>query len=125
MAAAASTDARASTPSCPAPGALGHGGLLAGLVADGHARIAPGRRGLDVAGDGSCRARDGAISAGLAAVGRPTEDSVIGNDTLARGLHPHADRWARRVARRAYGYEDLSASGTRQLRRRPASRVPA
>ena len=81
----------------PGPGALGHGGLLAGLVADGHARLAPGRRGLDVACDGSCRARDGSISAGLAAVGRPTEDSVIGNDTLARGLHPHADRWARRV----------------------------
>ncbi len=84
----------------PGPGALGHGGLLAELVADGHARIAPGRRGLDVTGDASCRALDGSISAGLAAIGRPTEDSVIGNDTLSRTLHPHADRWAARVAER-------------------------
>ena len=51
--------------------------------------------------DGSCRARDGSITPGLAAIGRPTEDSVIGNDTLSRSLHPQADRWARRVTRRS------------------------
>jgi uncharacterized NAD(P)/FAD-binding protein YdhS len=84
----------------PGPGALGHGGLLAELVADGHARIAAGHRGLDVAADASCRTLDGAIATGLAAIGRPTEDSVIGNDTLSRTLHPHADRWAARVAER-------------------------
>jgi diaminopimelate decarboxylase len=84
----------------PAPGAAGHGGLLAGLVADGHARIAPGRRGLEVAPDATCLALDGSLSHGLAAIGRPTEDSVIGNDTLSRGLHPQADRWAQRVAGR-------------------------
>jgi uncharacterized NAD(P)/FAD-binding protein YdhS len=106
----------------PGPGALGHGGLLADLVADGHASVAPGRRGLDVACDGSCRARDGSISAGLSAVGRPTEDSVIGNDTLARGLHPHADRWARRVVRRTYGYTYPSERES-QLEAIPASRV--
>jgi uncharacterized NAD(P)/FAD-binding protein YdhS len=85
----------------PAPGSLGHAGLLAHLVADGHARIPNGRRGLEVTANGSCRGRDGRLTPGLSAIGRPTEDSVIGNDTLARSLHPHADRWARRVARRS------------------------
>ena len=84
----------------PPPGARGHEGLLAELVADGHARIDPGRRGLDVTADASCRALDGSVSLGLAAIGRPTEDCVIGNDTLSRSLHPQADRWARRVAER-------------------------
>ena len=84
----------------PGPGARGHGGLLADLVARGHARVAPGRRGLDVTADGTCRAADGSLSPGLSAIGRPTEDSVIGNDTLSRTLHPHADRWAESVVRR-------------------------
>ena len=63
----------------------------------GHARTVTGRRGLDVDADGSCRSRDGSPSLGLAAIGRPTEDAVIGNDTLSRTLHPLSDRWARRV----------------------------
>jgi uncharacterized NAD(P)/FAD-binding protein YdhS len=84
------------------PGARGSaGGLLGQLVRDGYARIVPGQRGLEVTTDASCLADDGLQSAGLAAIGRPTEDSVIGNDTLSRSLHPHADRWARRVALRA------------------------
>jgi uncharacterized NAD(P)/FAD-binding protein YdhS len=84
----------------PPPGAAGHGGLLADLLAEGHARIPPGRRGLEITDDASCRARDGSVSHGLAAIGRPTEDWVIGNDSLSRSLHPHPDRWARRVAER-------------------------
>ncbi len=75
--------------------------LLERLVADGYARIAAGQRGLEVTADAACVARDGAASLGLSAIGRPTEDSVIGNDTLDRTLHPHADRWARRVSERA------------------------
>jgi diaminopimelate decarboxylase len=85
----------------PAPGAAGYGGLLGCVVAHGFARIPPARRGLDVAADGSCRALDGSIGHGLSVVGRPSEDSVIGNDTLSRTLHPQADLWAQRVARRA------------------------
>ncbi len=76
-------------------------GLLERLVADGHARIAGGRRGLDVTSDAGCVGAGGARTAGLSAVGRPTEDSVIGNDTLSRTLHPQADAWAARVAGRA------------------------
>ncbi len=98
----------------PGPGAAGHGGLLADLIARGYARVSPGRRGLDVTSDGGCRARDGSISLGLSAIGRPTEDSVIGNDTLSRSLHPHADRWARSVVRRSA----VGATG-HLLRRKP------
>jgi diaminopimelate decarboxylase len=85
----------------PGPGVSAHSDSVpARLVADGHARVARFRRGLDVDADGSCRSPDGSSTAGLAAIGRPTEDAVIGNDTLSRTLHPLADRWARRVIER-------------------------
>lgn len=84
----------------PGPG-LGapDGGLLEQLVSDGHARVAAGRRGLEVASDLNCIGRSGRRAPGLSAIGRPTEDWVIGNDTLDRALHPQFDRWAHRVAR--------------------------
>jgi uncharacterized NAD(P)/FAD-binding protein YdhS len=84
----------------PNPGAEGNGGLLGQLVEDGYARVAPGRRGLEVRPDGGCIGGDGTHSRGLSAVGRPTEDWVIGNDTLDRSLHSLADRWAERVIER-------------------------
>ncbi len=59
-----------------------------------------------------CRGLGGSLTPGLAAIGRPTEDSVIGNDTLSRSLHPQADRWARRVVERC---RDLAArAGARE-----------
>lgn len=83
----------------PGPGAVGsRGGLPEQLVAGGHARIQPGRRGLEVTADAGCIGSDGHRTPGLSAVGRATEDSVIGNDTLSRRLHPQVDLWARRVA---------------------------
>ena len=86
----------------PAPGAgPGQNPLLDRLIADGHARVAPGRRGIDVGPDGSCRGIDGSPTPGLAAIGRPTEDAVIGNDTLSRTLHPVSDLWARRIIERS------------------------
>jgi diaminopimelate decarboxylase len=57
----------------------------------------PGGRGLEVTVDTACVGRHGSPSPGLSAIGRPTEDSVVGNDTLNRALHPQADRWARRI----------------------------
>ncbi len=98
----------------PQPGALrSDHGLLEQLVGAGHARIVAGRRGLHVTADAGCIGRDGRRTEGLSALGRPTEDCVIDNDTLSRTLHPHADRWARRVARRA------------ARRRAPSERSPA
>ena len=82
----------------PEPGARrSDGGLLERLVADGHARIIGGGRGLQIDPSAGCIGRDGRRTPALSAIGRPTEDSVIGNDTLSRSLHPHADAWARRV----------------------------
>ena len=86
----------------PPPGALrSDGGLLERLVTAGHARIVRGGRGLQVDPDAACIGLRGDRTAGLSAIGRPTEDWVIGNDTLNRALHPHADAWARRVIGRA------------------------
>ena len=80
----------------PPPGVVGlESPLLNGLIADGHARVRPGRRGIEVGADAICISAEGSESLGLAACGRPTEDSVIGNDTLSRTLHPQLDRWAR------------------------------
>jgi uncharacterized NAD(P)/FAD-binding protein YdhS len=84
----------------PAPGA--HADDLSGqLIDNGWGRIRRGRRGLDVTADASCIGRDGRRTPGLATMGRATEDAVIGNDTLSRSLHPHADRWACRVVSRS------------------------
>jgi diaminopimelate decarboxylase len=77
---------------CPGPEVLGT--PLDRLVRGGHARVADGRRGVVVEDDGT-------VAPGLAVIGRPTEDWVIGNDTLDRTLHHHTDRWARRVGTRA------------------------
>ncbi len=86
----------------PPPGALrSSSGVLERLVADGHARIVDGGRGLQVDPAGGCVGAAGDRTTGLSAIGRPTEDWVIGNDTLDRTLHPHADGWARRVVGRA------------------------
>ncbi|MDX6628797.1 MAG: hypothetical protein QOH00_1043 [Gaiellales bacterium] len=100
----------------PAPGALGHAGLLAQLVAAGHARMPAARRGLEITANGSCRGADGRVTPGLSAIGRPTEDSVIGNDTLGRALHPQVDRWARRVSQRCR--DDYIAAARRGVRER-------
>ncbi len=82
----------------PEPGARrSDSGLLERLVEGGHARIIAGGRGLQVDTAAGCIGCDGRLTPGLSAIGRPTEDSVIGNDTLSRSLHPQAAAWARRV----------------------------
>ena len=111
-------DTRALTPGTPAPtgwagveavvvavdAVLPPPGITTGLLA--HAEIdellcrAPGRRGVRVDADLACLDARGARIPGLSAVGRPTEDVVVGNDTLDRRLHDGPDRWARRVLRR-------------------------
>lgn len=79
------------------PGVVPGDRLVDGLIAAGHARIAAGRRGLDVDAAGRCRGRAGTPTPGLAAIGRVTEDVIVGNDTLSRTLHPTPDLWARAV----------------------------
>ena len=85
----------------PPPGAAGlESAPLDGLIEAGEVRLAPGRRGIEICPDGRAVRGDGSLSSGLSVLGRPTEDWVIGNDTLSRSLHPHFDRWARGVVRR-------------------------
>ena len=86
----------------PGPGAMGaRQPPIEGLIADGLVRVADGRRGLELTADATCVGASGEPTPGLAAIGRSTEDWVIGNDTLSRSLHDWPDRWARRVAARA------------------------
>lgn len=84
----------------PPPG-VGDSGLLADLVAAGILAHSPGRRGLRVDADLRCLGADGRPVPGASAVGRPSEDVIIGNDTLNRELHDGPDRWAQRILREA------------------------
>ncbi len=54
-------------------------------------------RGARIDHEATCLDPRGRPVPGLAAVGRITEDVVLGNDTLVRSLHPELDHWARRV----------------------------
>lgn len=88
--------------------------LTGNLVRDGYARRAPARRGVEVHADGRAVGIRGATP-GLSILGRPTEDWIIGNDTLTRGLHPGPDLWAARVvadavARHARARPDIGAA---------------
>lgn len=81
------------------PGAAPAGSpLLSRLEAQGYLRIVPGTAGVDVTAAGRCLDASGRITPGLAVVGRPTEGSVLGNDTLSRTLHEQPARWAASVA---------------------------
>ncbi len=78
------------------PGAAPHPApLIASLLDSGLARTTAHSCGLDVRADGACIGANGEPTAGLAAVGRPTEGSILGNDTLSRRLHDTPGRWAR------------------------------
>ena len=79
----------------PPPGVV-PGTLISRLVEQGHARIRPGTRGLEVSPNGTVIGQEH-----LAAVGRMTEDVVLGNDTLSRTLHDVIPQWARRVVNSA------------------------
>ena len=84
----------------PAPGAVEECGDLVDLLLERGLirRAGGGRRGIEIGPDGGCVDAEGGPGRGLAAVGRLSEDWVIGNDTLNRSLHPHPGRWAREVA---------------------------
>lgn len=90
------------------PGLLNLTDELAGsLLRRGLVQVRPGRRGamVDEAGspvgpdDEPLRAAGRAVT-GLALIGRPTEDHVIGHDSLNRHLHHEGRCWARRIAAR-------------------------
>ena len=71
--------------------------LLRELLGAGAVSVHPRSRGMRVTPSGQCVATDGSETLGLSAVGRVTEDVVLGNDTLVRTHHRHLDRWAHRL----------------------------
>lgn len=71
------------------------------LLAAGYARLAAGTHGIEVTAEATAVGQDGSVTPGLAVIGRPTEGSVLGNDTLSRTLHEHPARWAAAVVARA------------------------
>lgn len=82
----------------PGPGIGSHPSpLFASLREAGHVRLRDGWTGVEVDADATAIGSDGTPTPGLAVIGRPTEGSVLGNDTLDRRLHPHPARWASRV----------------------------
>lgn len=79
--------------------------LSRALVDQGLVEVRPARRGAAVDHDGTALAGDrpGGRSQrqeGLALLGRPTEDHVIGHDTLNRHLHDEPRLWAARITSR-------------------------
>ncbi|WP_232531747.1 FAD/NAD(P)-binding protein [Microbacterium halophytorum] len=82
--------------------------LSRALLRRGLVHVRPGRRGAMVDEAGAPvhprpRSRAAAVADatdGLALIGRPTEDHVIGHDTLNRRLHEEGRRWAQRIAGR-------------------------
>ncbi|MGO3289378.1 MULTISPECIES: FAD/NAD(P)-binding protein [unclassified Brachybacterium] len=68
------------------------------LLRSGLVSVRPGRRGAVVDPDATARRADGSRAEGLALLGRPTEDHVIGHDTLNRHLHTEIQHWAARLA---------------------------
>ncbi|MGO1225646.1 MAG: FAD/NAD(P)-binding protein [Brachybacterium sp.] len=82
------------------PGVLGiTDELTENLLRSGLVSVRPGRRGAVVDPDATARRADGSRAEGLALLGRPTEDHVIGHDTLNRHLHTEIRHWAARLAR--------------------------
>lgn len=69
------------------------------LMADGLVTIAPYGRGAAVDRAGRCIDAAGTPLEGLSAVGRMTEDVVLGNDTLSRTMHGAMEHWASAMCR--------------------------
>lgn len=83
----------------PPPGAqTARTPLVDALMVDGWVRTAMPRRGLEVTPHAQCVGRDGSLTPGLSAIGRLTEDVVIGHDTLSVRMHDEIERWAARLA---------------------------
>lgn len=69
---------------------------LSDLLQQGHVRVGS-LGGLRVNAEAQAIG-NGGVTPGLSLIGRPTEGSVLGNDTLSRNLHDLPERWAARIA---------------------------
>ncbi len=75
------------------------------LITSGYASIRDHERGIITTPQAQCLGADGTPTSGLYAIGRPTEDPVIGHDTLNHRLHPDIQQWAQHLV-------DIATEGT-------------
>ena len=83
---------------------------LTGLLRDGHLSV--GSLGGIVVNDQAQAQVKGVLTPGLSVIGRATEGSVLGNDTLSRRLHDLPERWADRVVRVAHAGQEMRLEQT-------------
>lgn len=83
---------------------------LTGLLRDGHLSV--GSLGGIVVNDQAQAQVKGVPTPGLSVIGRATEGSVLGNDTLSRRLHDLPERWADRVVRVAHAGQEMRLEQT-------------
>lgn len=81
----------------PAPGVDETSPVLGRLLEEGIVRHLAGTKGLETTPSAQAVSPGGEPVPGLSVVGRATEGSAIGHDTLSRTLHDRLDRWAERV----------------------------
>ncbi|MGN0062798.1 MAG: FAD/NAD(P)-binding protein [Nocardioides sp.] len=85
--------------------------MWAGLLQDGWVSVRDFERGVWTTPRGQCVGATGSVTPGLWVLGRPTEDPVIGHDTLSGTLHGDVARWARTFAARAGAGPRLQTAG--------------
>lgn len=88
--------------------------VWSGLLAGGHVTVRPGESGVLTTPEGTCLSAGGTPSAGLSALGRPTEGPVVDHDSLQRRLHLDALRWAAGTAQALADRPHLSSERPRQ-----------
>lgn len=83
---------------------------LTGLLRDGHLSV--GALCGIVVNDRAQALVNDAATPGLSIIGRATEGSVLGNDTLSRTLHDLTERWADHVVRLTHAGQDMRLERT-------------
>lgn len=67
------------------------------LIEDGHCVVRPLERGVLTSPQGQAVNAQSQLTQGLYVIGRPTEDPVVGHDSLNYRLHADAQRWAAHI----------------------------
>ncbi len=75
------------------------------LATSGYVSVRDHERGIITTPQAQCLGPDGTPTSGLYAIGRPTEDPVIGHDTLNHRLHAEIQQWAQHLV-------DIATEGT-------------
>lgn len=76
--------------------------LWRSLLTNGDVTVRPGERGILTDHTTTCINANGTPTHGLHALGRPTEDPIIGHDTLNHTLHGDCAAWAATIHTRLH-----------------------